>query len=115
VVPVTPVFHAADVVAVPSIYEPFSLVALEAAAAGVPLVLSARAGAAEHLASAAVMVDHPADPDALRRALDDLEEDPEAARRLAFQARRTAEGLHWRITAGRALEVLERVAGARAP
>lgn len=69
VTPSATVFAAADVVAVPSRYEPFSLVAVEGAAAGLPVVLSAVAGAAAHLPTAAVVVERPDDVAELRAAI----------------------------------------------
>jgi glycosyltransferase involved in cell wall biosynthesis len=110
VVPVAPVFHAADVVAVPSLYEPFSLVALEAAAAGLPLVLTECVGAAEWLADAAVVVPAPPTPGALRAAIDVLRADDVGRRRRAANARAVADDLHWNRTSRQALEVLERAA-----
>ena len=112
VVPVRPVLAAADIVAVPSIYEPFSLVALEAAAMGLPLVLSARAGAADHLDGAAEVVATPADPRGLRAALDRVEHDGDHAAALGRRARAAAEGLAWHRTAREALAALTGV-GAR--
>jgi UDP-glucose:(heptosyl)LPS alpha-1,3-glucosyltransferase len=65
------VLAAADVVCVPSRQEAFGNVVLEACAAGVPVVTSRRAGAAELLAGplATLVVDDPTDLGALERAL----------------------------------------------
>jgi len=65
------VLAAADVVCVPSRQEAFGNVVLEACAAGVPVVTSRRAGAAELLDGplARLVVDDPEDLDALGRAL----------------------------------------------
>ena len=66
--------HRASAVAIPSLYEPFGIVALEALAAGAPLVATRTGGLAEILGDgkAAVLVE-PADPvaaaDALARVL----------------------------------------------
>lgn len=108
------VIAAADVVAVPSLYEPFSLVAFEAAASGVPLVLSGRAGAAEMLAGCAHEVADPSDPEQLRAALNQAWADPGANRELALRARRVAEAMVWPELMARAARVIESVAiGAR--
>ena len=104
------VIAAADVVAVPSLYEPFSLVAFEAAASGVPLVLSRRAGAAELLAGCAHEVDDPSDPSQLRAALDGVWADPAAAHDLTLRARRVAETMVWPDLMAQAVDVLESVA-----
>jgi glycogen(starch) synthase len=107
------VVAAADAVAVPSRYEPFSIVALEAASSCVPLALSVRAGAAEHLAEVAHLVGEPVDAGAVRRALDRLRAlaPDERASRLA-EGRAIAERLAWPACAARAAEVVEAAAGA---
>lgn len=81
----------------PSVSEPFGIVALEAAAAGVPVVLSNRAGAAEVL-SAAVLID-PFDEDAVAEAICAiLQKRPQAAK-LANRARLEAIGMRWETAA----------------
>lgn len=103
------VLAAADAAAVPSRYEPFSIVALEAAASRVPLVLSARAGAADRLSGAAVIVDDPEDVAALRRGLDRLREDPGATAALVERAFAVAEALSWPRVAAEAADAVESV------
>lgn len=111
VVPVVPVYHASDVVAVPSIYEPYSLVALEAAASAIPVVLSARCGAFDVLAGACVPLEDPTDARQVRAALDRVKDSPDAARKIADAGRRVAEDLAWESTARRAVGLLEEAAG----
>lgn len=113
--PVRPLFAAADVVAVPSLTEPFSLVALEAASSGLPVLVSARAGAAAWLGSSAVPIEDPGDPACIRRALDAVRADPGRAAALGARARAVAESMTWRATASRAVAVLEEVAERSAP
>jgi UDP-glucose:(heptosyl)LPS alpha-1,3-glucosyltransferase len=113
--PVRAVFAAADVVAVPSLTEPFSLVALEAASSGLPVLVSARAGAASWLQGAAVLLDRPEDPACIRAAVDRVRSDPGLARALGARARDAAESMSWRTTAAAAVAVLERVAEERHP
>jgi glycosyltransferase involved in cell wall biosynthesis len=91
------VFAASRVVAVPSRFEPYSVVALEALAAGRPVVLSDACGAAETLdASKGALVfpteDEAALAAALRRALDDPTELGERGRAhaAAFHSPRVA-------------------------
>jgi UDP-glucose:(heptosyl)LPS alpha-1,3-glucosyltransferase len=86
---------AADVVCLPSRQEAFGNVVLEACAAGVPVVTSRRAGAAELLDGplAALAVDDPEDLAALGAALERAL-GPEAAT-LGVAARRLAEGWPW--------------------
>lgn len=100
------VMAAADIVAVPSIYEPFSLVALEAAASQIPVIVSAAAGAASLLAPDVVVIDDPTEPDQLRRALDTVRTDPDTAAGRARRARRKVEELRWHELAARAAEVV---------
>lgn len=107
-VPAPTVLAAADVAAVPSRYEPFSLVAVEAAAAGLPVVLARQAGACVHLPSSAVAVERPDDIDELRAALD------EARRRAASDERaarrREASALTWDRCAASVADAVERAA-----
>lgn len=114
-VPARAVLEAADACAVTSLYEPFSIVALEAAASGVPLVLSARAGAAAHLGrDASVLVQHPEDPVVIRSALDHIRASPELRRSLVASGTAVAERLTWDHVMAQAVAVLERVAAGRA-
>jgi len=82
------VLSAADAVVLPSRYEPFGIVALEAAAAGTPLVASTAGGLGE------VVVDGktgssfaPADVDGLTAAVRGVLNDPDAAQRRARAAK----------------------------
>jgi len=86
---------AADVACVPSRQEAFGNVVLEACAAGLPVVTSRLAGAAELLdgALAALVVDDPEDLDALAAALTHAL-GPEGAE-LGRAARLRAESLPW--------------------
>ncbi|HET8642810.1 MAG TPA: glycosyltransferase family 4 protein [Pseudonocardiaceae bacterium] len=99
------VLAAADAVVLPSRYEPFGMVALEAAAAGTPLVATTVGGLAE------VVIDGetglsvaPADTHGLVRAVRRVLDDPAAARRRAKAARaRLTTDFDWtRIAAGTA-------------
>lgn len=108
--PAQQVIAACDIVAVPSYYEPFSIVALEAAAMAVPVVISEVAGAAGHLRDSALIVERP-DARLLREALDRAWADgPDGLRRRGLAARRAAENLDWKVTAAMAAEIVEKVA-----
>jgi glycogen(starch) synthase len=79
------VYAAADALALVSTYEPFGVTAREAAAAGLPLICTVRAGAAGDVAvdgENAVLVD-PDDRGAVTAALDRLVRDPDLRARLA--------------------------------
>ncbi len=83
---------AADVAVVPSVYEPFGMVALEAAALGTPLVASDTGGLAEIVAHGETGLLVPAlDPAALADAITTLLRDDLLARRLAHAARDVLE------------------------
>ncbi|NBE83157.1 glycosyltransferase family 4 protein [Micromonospora rubida] len=82
------VMAASDCFAVPSIYEPFGMVALEGAAAGAPLAVAATGGLAEIVEPGVTgMTFAPQDPDGLTEAVHALLSDRERARALARRAR----------------------------
>lgn len=115
--PVAMVLAASDLVCVPSIYEPFSLVVLEAAAASLPVIVSARAGAAAHFQSQeAALVVEPTDTDALRAAIDSVKWDRENARALGARGREVAGRMSWERASEQAAAVIEETAlGGRHP
>jgi glycogen(starch) synthase len=79
---------ATDTMVVPSIYEPFGMVALEAAAAGAPLAVAATGGLAEIVESGVTGVTFPAgDPSGLAHAVSTLLTDQILAKRVARQAK----------------------------
>ncbi|MFE0588282.1 glycosyltransferase family 4 protein [Micromonospora echinospora] len=79
---------ATDATVVPSLYEPFGMVALEAAAAGAPLAVAATGGLAEIVEPGVTGMTFPhSDPDALAGAVDRLVGDEVFARRVARRAR----------------------------
>ena len=103
---------AGDVVVIPSLYEPFGLVALEAAALGTPLVVSATGGLAEFVHDDVTgRTFQPGDPAALADAVDDALRDPAAGARMAATAsRRLARSHGWPQIAERTVEVYARAA-----
>jgi UDP-glucose:(heptosyl)LPS alpha-1,3-glucosyltransferase len=107
------VLAAADVACVPSRQEAFGNVVLEASAAGVPVVTSRRAGAAELLDGtlASLVIDDPEDLAALAAALERALGPEHDA--LATAARRRAEALPWDAHVARVESLLAEVAGGR--
>ncbi|MFR9776878.1 glycosyltransferase family 4 protein [Micromonospora sp. MS34] len=82
------VMAASDCFAVPSIYEPFGMVALEGAAAGAPLAVARTGGLAEIVEPGVTgMTFAPQDPDGLTEAVHALLSDRDRARALARRAR----------------------------
>ncbi|WP_173084676.1 glycosyltransferase family 4 protein [Phytohabitans rumicis] len=101
------VIAASDCFAVPSIYEPFGMVALEGAAAGAPLAVAATGGLAEFVTPGFNGMTFPAkDPDALADAVGALLADGEMARTLAGRARAMVhERYGWQAIAARTAAV----------
>ena len=93
---------ATDATVVPSLYEPFGMVALEAAAAGAPLAVAATGGLAEIVEPGVTGVTFPhSDPEALAGAVDRLLADEVFARRVARRARSmVGERYSWPAIAG---------------
>ena len=98
------VYAAADALLLPTRYDAFANVCLEAAAAGLPVVTSAANGAAELFRDAGRIVEDPEDAPAFAAALETLAE-PAARARLGEAARRVAAAHSWdaHVTALRAL------------
>jgi glycogen(starch) synthase len=80
--------HRAGCVVIPSLYEPFGIVALEALAAGVPLIVARTGGLAELVAGTnAGVTFEPGNPDDLADAIDHVLTNPELATILVANAR----------------------------
>jgi glycogen(starch) synthase len=97
------IFAATDATVVPSLYEPFGMVALEAAAAGAPLAVAATGGLAEIVQPGVTGVTFPhSDPDALATAVGSLLSDEVFARRVAREAKTmVSERYGWATIADR--------------
>jgi UDP-glucose:(heptosyl)LPS alpha-1,3-glucosyltransferase len=89
-----PFYAAADALFLPSRYDGFGNVCLEAAAAGLPVVTSGAVGAAELLRDSGGVVADPEDVDGFARELEQLR-DPALRARRATDARKVAETLSW--------------------
>ena len=87
----TPYYAAADALVLPSFYDPFGLVVLEAAACGLPVVTTRTTGASELLSHGAdgYVVDDPRDESQFAVHLRELT-DPAVRRRMGEAARATA-------------------------
>jgi UDP-glucose:(heptosyl)LPS alpha-1,3-glucosyltransferase len=88
------IYAAADALLLPTRYDAFANVCLEAAAAGLPIVTSGANGAAGLLADGALVVEDPEDAAGFAKALDALAE-PEARARLGAAAHARAAGRSW--------------------
>lgn len=89
---------AADVVAAPSLYEPFGMMALEATAAGTPIVVGDTGGLAELAAAGVGVPVPPGDPDELARAIIRMA-DPEQAAAVVTAGTRTLANHDWDLIA----------------
>jgi len=84
--------HRAGVVVIPSLYEPFGIVALEALAAGAPLIVARTGGLAELLADTeAGITFEPGNPEDLARCITEVLTDPDRAAGLMSQGRALVE------------------------
>lgn len=103
-------YAAADVAVVPSIYEPFGMVALETMAAGTPCIAADSGGLRELvLHEATGLRFRPGDPDSLAGTFLRLLTDERLDRRLTIDARRMLdEQFSWRTIARRTVDVYER-------
>jgi glycogen(starch) synthase len=100
---------AADVVVLPSKYEPFGIVALEAAAAGAPLVASTAGGLGEVVIHGETgLAFTPGDVDGLAASVRAVLDDPVAARRRAKAAKaRLSSDFDWTHIAAATIAVYE--------
>jgi glycogen(starch) synthase len=101
---------AADCAVVPSVYEPFGLVALEAAAAGTPVVASDAGGLPEFVEHRRTGLSFRAgDPAGLAEAVGELLADQVLGRRLVNRARAVLRRDHsWAAVAARTVDVYAR-------
>ena len=106
-------YGAADVLLLPSLDEGFGLPALEAMAAGVPLVASNRGALPEVVGDAGILVD-PEDEKGMAAHVMDVLGDRELRARLIAAGRRRARLFSWEATAVKTLEVYRRVHGSAA-
>jgi D-inositol-3-phosphate glycosyltransferase len=95
-------YRAADVVLVPSRSESFGLVALEAAACGVPVVAAAVGGLTSNVQDGTTgLLVEGRDPAAYARAVTALLDQPDLARTIGDQAATAARAYTWSMTAAR--------------
>jgi glycogen synthase len=107
-----PLLAAADVAVVPSLYEPFGIVALEAAAARTPLVVAETGGLLDLVRTRVAAASFPArDAEALAAAVLKVLADPAAAERAAGRAARAIRRDYtWRAVAAHTAEIYARAA-----
>jgi glycosyltransferase involved in cell wall biosynthesis len=106
--------QSADVFVFPSRYEACSLVLLEAAASGLPIVAAWTAGGVELLGrDCNVLLESPDDETALATALNALIHDPVRRVRMGTAARAVAEQYSWRTMGAHYLDLYRQIGAAR--
>jgi UDP-glucose:(heptosyl)LPS alpha-1,3-glucosyltransferase len=108
-------YAAADVFLFPTFYDAFGLVAAEAMAAGLPVITSRAAGAAElidHGESGWLIAD-PWNPDQIAEGLLALAADPDLRQRMGTSARSKIEPYSWDRTADETMAVYDEVLAER--
>ncbi len=103
-------YAAADALLLPTRYDAFANVCLEALACGCPVVTSGTNGAADVAAEAGIVVEDPEDAAGFAKALEQLGEG-ETRARLAARARPVAERFGWDVHAEALQALYRRVAG----
>jgi UDP-glucose:(heptosyl)LPS alpha-1,3-glucosyltransferase len=96
----------------PTRYDAFANVTLEAAATGLPIVTTRSNGAAEWLEGGITLLDDANDPDSLARAFA-LLADPERRRDLGGRARKMARRLDWAQHVSRLRDEYRRIVRSR--
>jgi UDP-glucose:(heptosyl)LPS alpha-1,3-glucosyltransferase len=100
-------FQASDVFVLPTFYETWALVGLEAMACGRPVIMSAVGGITEYLRDGKNGFSTTRDPQDIAEKIRRLLEDPDLVVRLGACARETAEQFSWKRVAGQYLSVIE--------
>ena len=101
-------YYAADALVLPSTYEGFGVPAVEAMAAGLPIVTSGAGGLAEAVGDAALVV--APEPDRLAEALARVLEDAALRRTLVEAGRRRTDAYTWRAVVARLRAVYSELA-----
>jgi UDP-glucose:(heptosyl)LPS alpha-1,3-glucosyltransferase len=105
-------FAASDIFVLPTIYDPFGIVIVEAMASGLPVVTSKLAGAAELInhGEDGLHIKNPTDSDEIAENLNYLIQSDNTRKEMGKEARKKAENYTWERTAKQMLEVFEKAA-----
>jgi UDP-glucose:(heptosyl)LPS alpha-1,3-glucosyltransferase len=104
-------YAAADLFALPTFYDTFSLATVEAMASGLPVIVTQAAGVAEILSPGrdAFVLESPVSVQALAHTIRRIAQDAVLRSNLGSEARRTAEHFTWDQVARRTFEVYSEV------
>ncbi|WJE84541.1 glycosyltransferase family 4 protein [Bacillus sp. DX3.1] len=108
-----PYYHAADILCVPSLYEPFGNIVLEGFYYGVPVIAANVGGMAETIqhGKSGILVP-PKDAHALANAIVELIENPELYMKICLEAQLRLKNIYsWRCISEKTLEILKEAAG----
>ncbi len=108
-------YSVANVLVLPSLYEPFGLVVLEAMASGIPVIVSKCAGAAEVIRDNVngLLLEDPSNPKMIAAKVSRVLNDLTFMKKIAKNARKTAEQYSWDRMAAEVMKVYEEVVRAR--
>jgi glycosyltransferase involved in cell wall biosynthesis len=109
-------YAAADLLVAPSLEDTFSLPPLEAMGAGLPVIVSRKAGASEIVANGldALVLENPNDPDELASLIRKVLDNSSLRQALAEQAVVTAQRFTWDANAEQLKQVFERALASKA-
>jgi len=104
-------YAASDIFVLPTIYEPFGLVIVEAMASGLPVITSRVAGAADFITDGVdgLLLNDPGDINDLAAKIELLFSNAELRKTMGERARETAEKFSWDQVAQKTLEVYNTV------
>ncbi|MDE1178846.1 MAG: glycosyltransferase family 4 protein [Edaphobacter sp.] len=101
--------RSVDLFCFPSLYEPFGLVAVEAMATGLPVVVSRNVGAAQSFGHSLTVVDDPENAEALANVVRDLLDSPGRRSALAESALSLTQNVGWPATVEAYLHTYQRL------
>ena len=108
-------YAASDVFVLPTIYEPFGLVIVEAMASALPVITSRVAGAADVIVDGVngLLLREPSDVNDLAARIELLLSNAELRKTMGEYARKTAEDLSWNQVAEKTIDVYLGILGSR--
>ncbi|OGL44605.1 MAG: hypothetical protein A2161_11130 [Candidatus Schekmanbacteria bacterium RBG_13_48_7] len=102
-------YNAADIFVLPSLYEPFGMVALEAMSCGLPVITTSRSGISEIIKNGynGIVLHDPEHIDILTMTLRDLIENPDKREQLGKNARTSALKYTWQQITSETLSIYQ--------